>query len=92
MLLEKLPTGRTKLRCGSLSVQLDPHERWETVRSAGQRSNENNRVCKAAVRFPHRRQISCNKAGVQLGRRGFGGAPGSSGLVFIPPPDAEHLV
>lgn len=31
MLLEKLPTGMTKLRSGSLSVQLDSHERWEIV-------------------------------------------------------------
>lgn len=97
MLLEKLPTGMTKLRSGSLSVQLDLHERWEivaaqTARSAGQSSNENNRVCKATVRLTQGLKISCNNAGVQLGQRGFGSAPGSSELVFIPPPDAEHLV
>lgn len=54
MLLEKLPTGMTKLRSEPLSPQLDSHERWEivaaqTAMSAGQSSNENNRVCKAAV-------------------------------------------
>lgn len=97
MLLEKLPTGMTKLRSEPLSPQLDSHERWEivaaqTAMSAGQSSNENNRVCKAAVHLTQGIKISCSNAGAQLGQPGCGYAPVSSELVFIPPPDTEHLV
>lgn len=97
MLLERLPTGMTQLRSEPLSLQLDSHERWEivaaqTAMSAGQSSNENNRVCKATVHLTRGIKISYNNTGVQLGQRGFGYSPVSSELVFIPPPDTEHLV
>lgn len=51
-----------------------------------------NGVCKAVVRFTQGIKISCNNAGEQLGQPGFGSAPVSSELLFIPPPDTEHLV
>lgn len=67
MLPEQLPTRMTKLCTEPLSLQLDPHERWEaaaaqTAMSAGQSSNANNGVCKAAGQLTQGIKISCNSA------------------------------
>lgn len=67
MLPEQLPTWMTKLCTEPLSLQLDPHERWEAApaqaaMSAGQSSNANNGVCKAAGQLTQGIKISCNNA------------------------------
>lgn len=77
-------------------MQLDSHERWEMVAAqaahvCGAKFIWKNGGCKAAA-HTQGIKISCNNAGVQLGQPGFGSAPGSSELLFIPPPDTEHLV
>lgn len=94
MPLEKLPTGTTQRRSQPLSVQPDSRERWGIAAaqmpvSAGQSSGENNGGATGHLTLGIK--MSRNNAGAQLGQRGLGYAPVCSELVFIPPPDTEHL-